>query len=431
MCASKLSEQPAIHSSAAEQIAPNIPGAYSSTCGALLESAPIAIYHYDGHNQLRYANCKFREMFGVDAQQGMEIFLHKVHPEDRARMTQEWAAFDAQRDSFVGEYRCQYRTLGSDGSVRFMLETLVPAVGVSGFVGTMTDVTALVMAQQELEKIHFALASASRLAGMAEVATNVLHNVGNVLNSVNVSVALLRERILQWKASKLERVAAMLREEGENLRSFITSDEKGKLLPNYLERLSSQLLSDRTAALDELASLTQSVEHINTIITMQQSHARQLNVAQTVAPADLVNDSLRICEASFSRHGITVTRELEAIPPILVDKHKVLQILINLLENAKHACSTAPHGTGSIKICVNQCPAGVRLSISDNGVGIPAENLTRIFAHGFTTRAEGHGFGLHSAALAAQEMEGSLIATSDGLGHGANFVLELPLAPPT
>ena len=61
---------------------------------------------------------------------------------------------------------------------------------------------------------------------------------------------------------------------------------------------------------------------------------------------------------------------------------------------------------------------------------IPAASLGRIFTLGFTTRKDGHGFGLHSAALAAAEMGGSLVAESDGLGQGATFTLELPMAEP-
>ena len=71
----------------------------------------------------------------------------------------------------------------------------------------------------------------------------------------------------------------------------------------------------------------------------------------------------------------------------------------------------------------------VQIAVMDNGVGIPAENMTRIFNHGFTTREKGHGFGLHSAALAAREMGGTLNAHSDGPGQGATFILELPLQP--
>ena len=73
---------------------------------------------------------------------------------------------------------------------------------------------------------------------------------------------------------------------------------------------------------------------------------------------------------------------------------------------------------------------GRLIGVRDNGVGIPAENLQRIFSFGFTTKRDGHGFGLHSSAVAAQEMDGSLLAHSDGRGNGAEFVLELPVVKP-
>ena len=85
-----------------------------------------------------------------------------------------------------------------------------------------------------------------------------------------------------------------------------------------------------------------------------------------------------------------------------------------------------------IVITVRAQPNGAGLaiiSVADNGIGIPAENLTRIFAHGFTTRKHGHGFGLHSSALAASEMGGALRVQSDGHGCGATFTIELPLSP--
>jgi len=67
------------------------------------------------------------------------------------------------------------------------------------------------------------------------------------------------------------------------------------------------------------------------------------------------------------------------------------------------------------------------ISVCDTGVGIEQENLTRIFSHGFTTKADGHGFGLHTSALAAKAMGGSITAHSEGSGKGATFIIELPL----
>ena len=287
----------------------------------------------------------------------------------------------------------------------------------------------LLRAQAELQEAHQALMRASRQAGMAEVASSVLHNVGNVLNSVNVSANLLDERMRTSKASGLARVAAMLEEQGDQLGSFIASDDRGKRLPTYLAQLSSQLLADREAALKELASLVKSIEHIKDIVRMQQSYATHGGVVETVAVADLVNDSVRLNEEAFSRHGVTLACEFEEVPAITVDKHRVLQILVNLIRNAKYACEDSGRSDKRITIRVTPCALGVAIAVVDNGVGIPTENMTRIFSHGFTTRPGGHGFGLHSAALAAQELKGSLGVASDGPGCGATFRLELPITP--
>jgi signal transduction histidine kinase len=287
----------------------------------------------------------------------------------------------------------------------------------------------LLRAQVELQQAHQALVRASRQAGMAEVASSVLHNVGNVLNSVNVSANLLVEKIQASKASGLAKVAAMLNEQGEQLGSFITTDERGKRLPSYLVQLSSQLLADRDAALQELASLVKSVEHIKDIVRMQQSYATHGGVMESVAVADLVNDSVRLNAEAFSRHGVTLACEFEEVPAVTVDKHRVLQIMVNLIRNAKYACDDSGRSDKRIWIRVTRSALGVAIAVVDNGVGIPAENLSRIFSHGFTTRTGGHGFGLHSAALAAQELKGSLRVASDGAGRGATFTLELPITP--
>jgi signal transduction histidine kinase len=132
----------------------------------------------------------------------------------------------------------------------------------------------------------------------------------------------------------------------------------------------------------------------------------------------------------LSRHEVEVVREFESVPTLNVEKHKILQILVNLLRNAKYACHDSERADKRLTVRVANGEGRIRISVIDNGVGIPPENLTRIFNHGFTTRKDGHGFGLHSSALAAKEMGGSLTVRSDGVGQGATFTLELPESQP-
>jgi PAS domain S-box-containing protein len=298
-----------------------------------------------------------------------------------------------------------------------------------GAVAVIQDVTDLKSQEMELERVHKELMTASRQAGMAEVATNVLHNVGNILNSVNISASLVAERVRQSKAPGVSRLAALLVEQGPRAGQFITDDERGRRIPDYLAALGEQLLTDQRMTLEEIASLRDNLEHIKDTVAMQQSYAKLCGVTETVEVVDLVEDSLRLNAGAFARHGVSLKREFSNVPPITVDKHKVLQILVNLVRNAKYACDDSGRSDKLITLRVEGTDAGVRISVIDNGIGIPAENMRRLFSHGFTTRKSGHGFGLHSGALAAQELGGSLRAESEGPGKGAAFILELPSAP--
>jgi PAS domain S-box-containing protein len=531
--------------------APSSP-ADATLARALIESATSAIYHSDAAGRLTYVNSEYRRLFGSNHERSIDNWAQSVHPDDRARIEGGWADFCRQpRPS-----RFDYRTAPSEGTVRNFSEQVVAAVGVSGFVGTITDVTDLVTARDnlreanalfrntfeeapvgiayadrngnflrgnrafcamlglepgqfasrsigdvthpddvarasaelkrlwggetdivdyekrftrkdgsivwvrvtttlvrdvnatpeysveylrditarkesanELERVHQQLMSASRQAGMAEVATNVLHNVGNILNSVNISASLVVERVKQSKAPGLSRVAALLQEKGSGLGEFMAKDERGKRIPGYLVTLGEQLMTEQQLALQELASLRENLEHIKDTVAMQQNYAKRCGVIETVEVVDLVEDSLRLNVGAFTRHGVTLQREFSEVPPITVDKHKVLQILVNLVRNAKYACDESGRTDKLVTLRIESAVNGVRICVVDNGVGIAAENMSRLYTHGFTTRQSGHGFGLHSGALAAQELGGSLHAESEGPGCGATFILELPLAP--
>ncbi len=309
------------------------------------------------------------------------------------------------------------RLVGPDG------ETL-------GAVAVIQDTTERRHQELELERVHKELMLASRQAGMAEVATNVLHNVGNILNSVNISASLVAERVRQSKAPGVSRLATLLLEQGVGAGEFISNDERGKRVPEYLAALGEQLMTDQRMALQELASLRDNLEHIKDTVAMQQNYAKLCGVTEIVEVIELVEDSLRLNAGAFARHGVTLKREFEAVPQITVDKHKVLQILVNLIRNAKYACDESGRSDKLIILRIERTEHGVRISVIDNGVGIPAENMGRLFSHGFTTRKSGHGFGLHSGALAAQELGGTLHAQSEGAGQGAAFILDLPLSAP-
>jgi len=286
-------------------------------------------------------------------------------------------------------------------------------------------------AQSELIRTHEQLMEASRFAGMAEIATNVLHDVGNVLNSVNVSANIVIDTVVRGKADALQRLSALLEEHRDDFARFVSEDERGRYLPEYLRTLVHTLLAECRNCVVELELLRKNVDHIKDIVVMQQAYARVGGVETTANLNDLVEDSLRLNAAALDRRGVEPVRDLATIGPLMIDKHKVLQVLVNLLRNANTACEESDRAEKRVTVRTRRSGERVQVEVIDNGVGIAPENLSRIFQHGFTTRSTGHGFGLHGAALAARDLGGSLRVHSDGVGCGATFTLELPYVPAT
>jgi PAS domain S-box-containing protein len=406
---------------------------------AVIAELPLALLACDVTGRVTHYNRAAVELFGIPADEtaaiarGAHLVTSQVYRLDGTTPVppEERPLARALRGDEVSD--AEFVVVTPTGAVRTALSSarrLVGPVGQAlGAVAVVQDITERRLAEQELEHVHKQLLVASRQAGMAEVATNVLHNVGNVLNSVNVSASLIAEGIKKSKCVGLARAAALLSEHAHDLATFLAGAQ-GKHLAAYLQELAADLVGERDTATAELSALRSNVEHIKEIVAMQQSYARRGGVVDTLDIRVLVEDSLRMNEGAFSRHGVMLSRDFEDVPLIQVDKHKVLQILVNVIRNAKYACDEAQAGEKRVTIRVRAVNGSVLISVIDTGVGIPKENLDRIFNYGFTTRADGHGFGLHSSALAARELGGSLQAESAGPGHGATFTLTLPLASP-
>ena len=356
------------------------------------------------------------------------FWAEKLHPQDAEKVVKQVRELAARGQPYL----CEYRMIAADGRTVWIRESGMVLVEPGQAItvrGILQDITRQKHDAEELDKLNRKLIDTSRQAGMADVATGVLHNVGNVLNSVSVATTVVGERLRASKLANLRRATTMMREQNGHLVEFLTNDPKGKLLPEYLDTVAAQMAEEQDKLIAKVETVAQHVEHIKEIVAMQQSYAKVSGAYENLPVVELIEDALRINTASFERHGVELAREFEpGLPSVCVDRHKVLQILINLVRNAKHAVEAADGERR--KIVIKAChtsPGRVIVCVQDNGVGIPRENLTKIFNHGFTTKKDGHGFGLHSGANAAKELGGSLTAYSDGPGLGAEFVLELPI----
>jgi len=403
-----------------------------------IKIANLGYWEYDVADDQFTFNDRFYDVFHTTAKQVggytmkparyAELFLH---PDDRQvvaiEMKKALETTDSQYHRQL-EHRIVYAT-GEIGyiSVRFVIVKDKQGRTIKTF-GANQDITD--RKRTEKEKTHEKLLETSRMAGMAEVAADVLHNVGNVLNSINVSTTLVTEKVANSELANLEKLASLINDHIEDLGTFLTEHPQGKHIPVYLTEVSKCLTDEQADIVSRLRVLAENVGHVKEIISTQQSYAKVSGIEVRASLAKLVEDAIQINSAGLQRHGTQLIRELDELPDVEIDKQKVLQILVNLISNAKYALS----GNGkeekllTIRLYKNgeDC---FRIEVADNGIGISKDNLTKIFSHGFTTKQHGHGFGLHSGAIAAKEMGGSLTVHSNGVGQGATFTLELPFKP--
>ncbi|MFL5349131.1 MAG: ATP-binding protein [Hyalangium sp.] len=403
-----------------------------SKLSSLFESTNDLMASLDTEGRVITANSAakkaYRIRFGQELQPGQSLF-HESDPQLRADWMPRLAAVLEGKHQRIEEVYTHH-------GVRLTFDTSVhPIHGEGGRITGMTIVARNITTRKEAElrlgEMHRTLVDISRQAGMAEIATGVLHNVGNTLNSVNVSTTLVMEQLRKTRLAGLGKASALLQEHAAQLASFLTEDPTGRKLPAYLSALYTQLQEEHEHILKEMRSLSDSVAHIKSIVSMQQKHARSAGAVEELAVPQLIDEALRLHALSFGRMGIQVERDYADVPPQLVDRHRLLQILVNLLSNARDALMASTTQDKRLRISIPPIEEGrLRIQVTDNGMGIAPENLPRMFSQGFTTKKEGHGFGLHISALAAMEMKGRLTCSSPGVGQGATFTLELPVEAP-
>ena len=274
--------------------------------------------------------------------------------------------------------------------------------------------------QQQFER-------ARELGGLTEIAATVLHNVGNVLNSVNVSAKTISEKISASQLIGLEKLSNLLKEHQHDLGEFITNDARGKHTLDFINQLADYWREEQKEILDEANGLIKNLALIKDIISTQQNLSKKRNkIEQLVSINQLIDEALLIAGFSIQK-DITIEKQYSKINHVILDNIKLLQVLDNILRNAKHALIASSNKNKKLIIktsVINK--KTIEIEIADNGIGIPSENLEKIFIFGFTTKKDGHGFGLHTGALSISQLGGKIKVTSDGHEQGATFHITLP-----
>jgi signal transduction histidine kinase len=278
----------------------------------------------------------------------------------------------------------------------------------------------------ELREIQKTLVEVAHRAGMAEIATGVLHNVGNVLNSVKVSSQFLKEKVEDSKVKGLEKAVNLFKEHEHNLGSYITSDERGKMLPKYLIKLVETLKEEQDIYLEELINLNTGISHVEEIVAVQQDYAGVSGVTEMILLTNMIDDVVKMYRDSFSTNKIEIYRNYSKVSPVLIEKSKLMQVFVNILKNAEESLIMKSEGDKVITINISEDKESQKVEIIDNGYGINEEDLESIFLYGFSTKEHSKGFGLHTSALTVAEFNGKIFANSDGKDKGAKFTIIIP-----
>jgi len=296
-----------------------------------------------------------------------------------------------------------------------------------GLVCVAQDITERKRMEEERLQLHEQLLDTSRKLGMAEVASDVLHNVGNVLNSINVSIGIIADLTRRSMVGDVGRISQLFHQHREDLGNYFSTNPKGKQIPAYLEKLSGQLMEEQQVAIAELDRLRENAQHAQQCVAAQQGIAKLSGITEPISVTELLEEALAVNHEQLETSKIDVSREFQEIPQLIVDKHQVLEIMVDVIRNACQAMASVSDKQLIVRAnLIPGPPDSVCLEVQDSGVGIASEDRIKIFGQGHNTKDGGRGMSLHSGALMAKNLGGTLRAHSMGVGHGATFSLELP-----
>ncbi|CEG57984.1 ATP-binding protein [Legionella fallonii] len=283
---------------------------------------------------------------------------------------------------------------------------------------------------KENQDLYAQLNTAIKKAGMTDVVTNVLHDIGTILNSINTSISIISEKISKSRVADLAKLTQLLYDHQADIQNYISNDPHGKHVLNYLQLLSNNWVRDNESLICETSSLHNNIGHIKNIIALQQTSSRSIETCEEVSISELIEDSLSLNKAAYERYKIKVARDFQLQKKVVIDKIKLFQVIINLIKNSIDSLKEKKEKNKKLIVTTQtKDEANFIIKVIDNGVGIASEHLNKVFTYGFTTKKTGHGFGLHACINAVKEMHGTLSVASDGLSKGATFTLILPNKP--
>lgn len=282
---------------------------------------------------------------------------------------------------------------------------------------------------KRLSDSHKKLLDTAHRAGMAEIASEVLHHVGNSVNSAHCSIDVLEEALRDSKIDGLDLAVAMLSEHAPHAGEFFEHDPRGPKLVEYFVDLNKSLQREHNEFAAELDRLDDTVRQIREAIAVQQVFAGRTDFRQEVDLRELLDDVIKNHAELLESNRVRLELEVPSETELMLNRNKLRQILSHLVRNAITAMEGVPNDARRLRITSRLVDdQGLELEVCDTGIGFNDEVRGKLFTYGFTTTQGGSGLGLHYCANAIRESGGSISAQSDGAGKGAMFRVRIPRA---
>lgn len=394
---------------------------------AILITAADGIFSVDKDGIIITSNPAAENLFGYEKQELMKLGIQSIMK--GGGLNSPLRELSLNEILYDPKPFCELVGIRKNGT-RFLFELTSSKLNLTEgifFTLVIRNITERKQSEEKLAELNKQLISVARRAGMAEVATSVLHNVGNVLNGINVSVSLIQEKLKKTEMARFAVIANFLKENKKGEAFFGVENVKVTECFNYILLLEKTWEKEHGDFIEEQSSLIKKIQHVKHIVRMQQSMACNYSIKEEVILQNVMVDSLLMNNLSENHPGFDIQINCKDVPAFFVDRAKLLQILINLIQNAKESVIEANIENKELILNAKLIEGRtIEIQVIDNGIGITASDYVKVFTFGYTTKKKGHGFGLHSSSVAARELGGSLTVKSREDKRGATFILKFP-----
>ena len=324
------------------------------------------------------------------------------------------AVFECERpDGSSYQAKCRIRPI-SNAAQEFI-----------GFVAYHRDISQQRSLEDENQKLQCQVTEAAKHAASVAMTHSALENVADALTTANVMTGLVLNRVKSFAPTRIEQAGALIEQHVDDLAAFVRHDEQGRHLPAYLKSLASRISRENNLLKEEIGRLQTGIVAARDLVERQKDHTRLAQFLEPVQLNDILRDALLAVPMG---DDVQVVEAMDnALPKVHADRRKLMQVMVNLLSNARHALRVSGKTALTLQVRTFLHDDKVVLEIADNGCGIPPERIRRVFRRGNSAWAEGRGYGLYCSQQAAEEMGGELAAQSEGESSGATFRFALPL----